>query len=61
MNRLDELDVMECPHCGTTVYVGPFWESVSCVVREADEYGPRAFLIIGKERLAHRCLLLSSG
>jgi hypothetical protein len=60
MSRVDELDVLECPHCGTTVYIGPFRESVSCVVREADEYGPRAFLIIAKDRLAHRCRLPSS-
>ncbi|MGO9872281.1 MAG: hypothetical protein ACLPVY_00660 [Acidimicrobiia bacterium] len=54
---MDDVDFMTCPHCGLRIYIGTFWRPVSCSEREADDYGPRAFVIIGGDRLIHRCLI----
>lgn len=54
---VDDADFMRCPHCDLRVYIGAFWQPVSTTERDADDYGPRAFVITGRNRLIHRCLI----
>jgi len=37
--------------------MGSFWHLVSCAERDADDYGRRAFVISGSDRLIHSCLI----
>ena len=55
--RVDDADFMRCPHCDLRVYIGSFWQLVSTAEHEADDNGPRAFVIIGGDRLLHRCVI----
>ena len=54
---VENADFMDCPHCDSRVYIGASSRPVSCTECEADDYGPRAFLIIGGDHLLHRCLI----
>ena len=54
---MDDTEYITCPNCNERVYVSSFWQPVSSAERDADDYGPRAFVIIGGNRLIHRCLI----
>jgi hypothetical protein len=54
---MNDPDVVRCEHCGTAVHAGSFWQPLKYVERAADADAPRSFLIIGRERLMHRCLI----
>ena len=51
------MSIVKCQHCGAEVYVGPAREPVHFVTREADDFDPPTFLIIGGDWLLHRCVL----
>ena len=51
----DGTDKLICEHCTARLYVSDFSRPLSDAVREADEYGPRTYLIIGHDRLLHSC------
>ena len=46
-----------CRHCATQVNLSDFCRPVSDQVREGDDYGPRTYIITGRDRLLHRCEL----
>ena len=50
-------DSITCPHCAVRIYVDEFRKPITERVREADEHGPRSYIIIGNNRLLHRCEL----
>ena len=52
-----EVHAVNCPHCGDTVHVSDFWQPVKQVERDATQSNPRTFLIIGGDRLLHRCVI----
>jgi len=54
---VDDADFMTCPHCDRRIYIGVFLRPVSTAERDADDYAPRAFVIMGRNRLIHRCLI----
>jgi len=54
---VDDADFMTCPHCDRRIYIGVFLRPVSTAERDADDYGPRAFVIMGRNRLIHRCVI----
>jgi hypothetical protein len=47
---------MRCPQCDLQIFVG-LSRRISTGERDADEDGPRAFVIIVGDRLIHRCAL----
>jgi hypothetical protein len=54
---MDDLDVLECPHCRVKVYyVSSFWQPVSRTEHSVDD-GLRVFIVMGGDRLIHRCLI----
>ena len=53
----DGTDRVTCPHCAERIHVSDFCRPVSDRVRQADEYGPRSYIIIGRDRLLHSCEL----
>jgi len=54
---VDDADFMRCPYCDLRIYTGSFWQPVSSVETDADADGARAFVITGRNRLIHRCLI----
>jgi len=53
----DGTDSFTCQHCATQVNVSDFCRPVSDRVRDADDYGPRRYIIIGRDRVLHSCEL----
>jgi len=54
---MHDLDVLECPHCRVKVYyVSSFWQPVSRTEYSVDD-GLRVFVVMGGDRLIHRCLI----
>ena len=53
----DADDFMTCPHCDRRIHIGVLLRPVSTAERDADDYGPRAFVIMGRNRLIHRCVI----
>ena len=53
----DGTDRLTCEHCGERLHVSDFSRPVSDRVREADDYGPRSYIIIGHDRLLHSCAI----
>jgi hypothetical protein len=50
-------DYVKCPRCSVRVYVSDFWRPLIERVREADEHGPRTYVLIGNDRLLHSCTI----
>ena len=57
MEPVKDIEVVVCPHCGTPVYVPYYFQPKTQVQREATEYDPPSFLMIGGGHLLHRCEL----
>ena len=53
--RMDGSGTSHCPHCGERIAVSDYSQPVSHIERDATESDPRTFLIIGADRLLHRC------
>jgi len=46
-----------CQHCAKRIAVSDFSRPMSDRVREADQFGPRSYIIVGHNRLIHICEL----
>ena len=57
MKPVKQMEVLACRHCGTTVYVPYYFQPITQIEREATEYDPPSFLVIGGGHLLHRCEL----
>jgi hypothetical protein len=52
-----QIEVVECPYCGTRVYVPYYFQPLTQLERDATQYDPPSFLMIGDGHLLHRCEL----
>jgi hypothetical protein len=52
-------DTLIREHCTARLYVSDFFRPLGNAVREADNYGPRTYVIIGHDRLLHSCEMIA--